>query len=219
MEELYLIRKERINPMLIEKSFNDFLGELASRSPVPGGGSVAALSASLASALTEMVANLTIGKKGFEKVEEEMKKISRESADYREKFLKDIDKDAEAFSRVMDAFKLPKNTQEEIIKRKKVIQEEFKNAALVPLGVAEDTLKLMKLTSKVVKMGNKNAISDGAVAAMMARSAVLGALSNVKINLQSIKDEDFVNKALQKVHKIELNVIEEEKKIISNVGL
>ncbi len=205
--------------MLIEKSFNDFLGELASRSPVPGGGSVAALSASLASALTEMVANLTIGKKGFEKVEEEMKKISRESADYREKFLKDIDKDAEAFSRVMDAFKLPKNTQEEIIKRKKVIQEEFKNAALVPLGVAEDTLKLMKLTSKVVKMGNKNAISDGAVAAMMARSAVLGALSNVKINLQSIKDEDFVNKALKKVNKIESNVIEEEKKIISNVGL
>jgi formiminotetrahydrofolate cyclodeaminase len=205
--------------MLIEKSFNDLLGELASNSPVPGGGSVAALSASLASALTEMVANLTIGKKGFEKVQEEMKMISRESADYREKFLKDIDKDAEAFSRVMDAFKLPKNTQEEIIKRKQVIQEEFKNAALVPLGVAEDTLKLIELTSKVVEMGNKNAISDGAVAAMMARSAVLGALSNVKINLQSIKDEDFVNKALKKVNKIESNVIEEEKKIISNVGL
>jgi methenyltetrahydrofolate cyclohydrolase len=219
MEELYLIRKERINYMLIEKSFNDFLGELASCSPVPGGGSVAALSASLASALTEMVANLTIGKKGFEKVEEEMKKISRESSNYREKFLKDIDKDAEAFTQVMDAFKLPKNTQEEIAKRKKVIQEEFKNAALVPLEVAKDTVKLMELTSKVVEMGNKNAISDGAVAAMMARSAVLGAISNVKINLQSIKDEDFVNRVSKQANSLEKKVTEKEKKILSNVGL
>ena len=205
--------------MLIDKNVRVFLEELASRAPVPGGGSVAALSASLASALTEMVANLTIGRKGFEEVEEEMKRISQESSNYREKFLKDIDKDAEAFDKVMGAFKLPKNTPEEIDNRKQIIQKEFKNAALVPLEVAKDAVKLMEFTSKVVEKGNKNAISDGAVATMMARTAVLGALYNVKINLQSIKDEDFVSRISKQVHELELKAIEEEKKILSKVGL
>lgn len=205
--------------MLIDKNICVFLEELASRAPVPGGGSVAALSASLASALTEMVANLTIGRKGFEGVEEEMKKISQESSNYRKKFLKDIDKDAEAFDKVMRAFKLPKNTPEEIENRKQIIQKEFKNAALVPLEVAKDAVKLMEFTSKVVEKGNKNAISDGAVAAMIARTAVLGALYNVKINLQSIKDEDFVSQITKKVQNLELKAIEEEKKILSIVGL
>jgi len=205
--------------MLIDKNVRVFLEELASRAPVPGGGSVAALSASLASALTEMVANLTIGRKGFEEVEEEMKRISQESSNYREKFLKDIDKDAEAFDKVMGAFKLPKNTPEEIENRKQIIQKEFKNAALVPLEVAKDAVKLMEFTSKVVEKGNKNAISDGAVATMMARTAVLGALYNVKINLQSIKDENFVSRISKQVHELELKAIEEEKKILSKVGL
>lgn len=205
--------------MLVDKSVRDFLGELASRSPVPGGGSVAALSAGISSALTEMVANLTVGRKGFEEIEEEMRQITQEASKYREKFLKDIDKDAEAFNKVMDAFKLPKNTPEEIDKRKGVIQEEFKNAALVPLEVAKDAVKLMEFTSKVVEKGNKNAISDGAVAAMMARTAVLGALYNVKINLQSIKDEDFVSRISKQVHELESKAIEEEKKILSKVGL
>lgn len=204
--------------MLVDKSVRDFLGELASCDPVPGGGSVAALSAGLASALTEMVANLTVGKKGFEGIGEEMKQITQEASEYREKFLKDIDKDAEAFNKVMGAFKLPKNTPEEIDKRKQVIQEEFKNAALVPLEVAKDAVKLMEFTSKVVEKGNKNAISDGAVAAMMARTAVLGALYNVKINLQSIRDEDFVSRISKQVHELESKAIEEEKKILSKVG-
>ncbi|MEA1939853.1 MAG: cyclodeaminase/cyclohydrolase family protein [Candidatus Caldatribacteriota bacterium] len=205
--------------MLVNKSVKNFLEELASHSPVPGGGSVAALSASLASALTEMVANLTVGKKGFEEVEEEMKQIVREASDYREKLLKDIDKDAEAFNKVMKAFKLSKNTPEEIDKRKQVIQEEFKNAALVPLEVAKDAVKLMEFISKVVEKGNKNAISDGAVAAMMARTSVLGALYNVKINLQSIKDENFISQISKQVHELESKVIEKEKKILSKVDM
>jgi len=205
--------------MLVDRSVRDFLGQLASRAPVPGGGSVAALSAGLASALTEMVANLTVGRKGFEEVEEEMKQITQKASEYREKFLKDIDKDAEAFNKVMDAFKLPKNTPEEIDKRRQVIQEEFKNAALVPLEIAKDVLKLMEFISKIVEKGNKNAISDGAVAAMMARSAILGALYNVKINLQSIKNENFVREISQQVKEIESNTIEYEKKILSKVNL
>ena len=204
--------------MLVDKSVRDFLGELASCAPVPGGGSVAALSAGLASALTEMVANLTVGKKGFEGIEEEMKQITQEASECREKFLKDIDKDAEAFNKVMDAFRLPKNTQEEMDKRKQVIQDEFKNAALVPLEVAKDAIKLMEFIAKVVEEGNKNAISDGAVAVMMARTSVLGALYNVKINLQSIKDEDFVSRISKQVHDLESKANEEEKKILSKVG-
>jgi len=205
--------------MFIEKSFNEFFEKLASSSPVPGGGSVAALSAGLASALTEMVANLTIGKKGFEDVEELMKEISQESSNFRKRFLKDIDLDTEAFTKVMDSFKLPKNTEEDIKKRKQSIQEAFKNAALVPLGVAKEALKLMELTSKVVEMGNKNALSDGAVSVMMAKSATLGALYNVKINLNSIDDKNFVNEITEQVHRLELLVIEKEKKILSKVNL
>ncbi|MEA2021346.1 MAG: cyclodeaminase/cyclohydrolase family protein [Candidatus Caldatribacteriota bacterium] len=205
--------------MLVEKSVIDFLEELASRAPVPGGGSVAALSASLASGLTEMVANLTLGRKGYENTEVEMKRIILESSVYRKKFLNNIDKDADAFNLVMKAFKMPKNTPEEKAGRKEAIQKKMKNAALVPLEVAKDTLKLMEFISEVVEKGNKNALSDGAVASMMARTAVLSALYNVKINLQSIKDENFVKEISLQVKEIELNAIEYEKEILLKVDL
>jgi len=205
--------------MLVEKSVIDFLEELASRAPVPGGGSVAALSASLASGLTEMVANLTVGRKGYENTEVEMKQIILESSVYRKKFLNNIDKDADAFSLVMKAFKMPKNTPEEKAGRREAIQNAMKNATLVPLEVAKDTLKLMGFISEVVEKGNKNALSDGAVASMMARTAVLSALYNVKINLQSIKDENFVKEISQHAKEIELSAIEYEKKILLKVDL
>ncbi len=205
--------------MLQDMNLKDFLEKTASSSPVPGGGSVAALSASLASSLTEMVANLTIGKKSYEDVEKDMKEVLNTASEYRKKFIDDIDKDSDAFNKVMDAFKMPKNTDEEKSERKKAIQEGLKTAAVVPLEVAEDAFKTMDLALEVVEKGNKNAVTDGAVAAMMARTAVLSALYNVKINLGSIKDEEFANELREKVNKLETEVVEKEKMILSKVEL
>ncbi|QIB27357.1 cyclodeaminase/cyclohydrolase family protein [Caloranaerobacter azorensis] len=205
--------------MLQDLNLKEFLEKTASKSPVPGGGSVAALSASLSASLIEMVGNLTIGKKGYEDVEDEMKEIVSICSKYREKFVNDIDRDSDAFNKVMAAFKLPKDTEEEKAARKEAIQESFKTAALVPLEVAEDAFKLLEFAAKVVEKGNKNAVTDGAVAAMMARTAVLSALYNVKINLGSIKDEEFVSKVSKQVESLESQVNNIEKEILSKVKL
>ncbi|KXG75626.1 cyclodeaminase/cyclohydrolase family protein [Thermotalea metallivorans] len=205
--------------MLANMTIKAFLEETASSSPVPGGGSVAALSGGLAAALTEMVANLTIGKKGYEGLGDEMKAIAAHGAKYREKFVEDIDRDSDAFNEVMAAFKLPKATEEEVEARKAAIQEATKKAALVPLEVAKDAFRMMEAIGTVVEKGNKNAVTDGAVAAMMARTAVLSALYNVKINLGSIKDQDFVREVTKEVEALETKVEDLEKEILSKVVL
>ena len=205
--------------MLADKTLKIFLEETASNTPVPGGGSIAALSAGLASALTEMVANLTIGKKNYEDLEEEMKSIVKETSKYRERFIEDIDRDSDSFNEVMAAFKLPKGTEEEKEIRKNSIETAMKNAALVPLEVAKNALDMMSLVEKVIEKGNKNAVTDGAVAAMMARTAVLSALYNVKINLGSIKDAVFVEKVGKEVEQIEENAWKIEKDLLGKVKL
>jgi len=205
--------------LLANLSITDFLEKTASGAPVPGGGSVAALSAAAAAALTEMVANLTIGKGGFESVEAEMKEIASIAKDYRKKLAADIDRDSDAFEAVMAAFRLPKNTEEEKNKRKHAIQEALKTAALVPLEVAKSAYEIMDLAEKAVKEGNKNAITDATVAAMMARTAVLSALYNVRINLNSIEDVDFVSAITEQVTVLETIVEKKEIEIRSHVHL
>ena len=205
--------------MLIDNSLKDYIAQVASKEPTPGGGSVAALSAGLAAALTAMVANLTIGKKGYEGLEEEMGNIAKEAEKYREKFVEYIDKDSESFNKVMAAFKLPKETEEEKEARKNQIQAALKNAALVPLEVAKNGLKIMNIIETVVVKGNKNAVTDGAVAAMMSRTATLSALYNVKINLGSIKDTEFVEKTGKEVADIEEKIVKIEKDILEKVVL
>ncbi|WP_432401315.1 cyclodeaminase/cyclohydrolase family protein [Wukongibacter sp. M2B1] len=205
--------------MLADKTLKGFLDETASKAPVPGGGSIAAMSAATAAALTEMVANLTIGKKGYEDVQEEMAELASTLPNVRNEFITDIDRDADAFNKVMDAFKMPKETDEEKAERRQAIQDGMKNAASVPLEVARNAFKIMNFAAKVVEKGNKNAVTDGAVAAMMARTAVLSALFNVKINLGSIKDEEFVKKVSEEVSQLEAEVQEVEKDILSKVEL
>ena len=203
--------------MLAKLSIIEFLEKTASRDPVPGGGSVAALSAAIASSLSEMVANLTVGKKGYAAVEDEMKAISKQASDYRDKLIRYIDKDSDAYQQVMLAFKLPKNTEEEKNIRAQAVQEGLKHAALVPLSVAEDAFKIIELAGKVVENGNSNAVTDGAVAAMMARTAVLSALYNVKINLNQIKDRSFVDEVTGRVNYYETEIEKKERKIRSKV--
>ncbi|NLM43836.1 MAG: cyclodeaminase/cyclohydrolase family protein [Clostridiales bacterium] len=205
--------------MLADKTLKEYLNETASSAPAPGGGSVAALSAGLAAALTAMVAHLTIGKKGYEELKEEMRAIVQETEKYKEIFVEYIDKDSDSFTQVMKAFKLPKETEEEKEIRKNKIQEALKNAALVPLEVARNGLRMMDIIEKAVVKGNKNAVTDGAVAAMLARTATLSALYNVKINLGSIKDAEFVDKTQKEVSQIEEDVVRLEKEILEKVVL
>ena len=205
--------------MLTNQKITDFIEKTASGIPVPGGGSVSALSAALGAGLTEMVANLTVGKKGYESVESEMKETAETVENLRIKLIAEVDKDSNAYKDVLAAFKLPKTTAKEQEQRKQAIQDAMKNAARVPLGVAYDSLQVMDLAEKVIKSGNRNAVSDGAVGTMMARSAALGALFNVKINLSSIEDDAFVEELTREVNKLESRVHERETEILALVEL
>ena len=205
--------------MLTNQKITDFLQKTASGTPVPGGGSVSALSAALGAGLTEMVANLTIAKKGYEAVENQMQEVAQTVQNLRKKLVTEVDKDSNAYKDVLAAFKLPKTTEDEKEQRTQAIQNAMKNAARVPLGVAYDALQVMDLAEKVIRNGNRNAVSDGAVGTMMARTAVLGALFNVKINLASVKDRAFVEEMMGEVNKLESRVHEREAEILSYVKI
>ena len=205
--------------MLKDLTITEFLQQTASSEPLPGGGCTAALNAALAASLTEMVANLTIGRKEFQTVEDEMIKIAETAADLRKKLQNEIDNDAQAYQEVLAAFKLPKNTDGEKKQRSNAIQQAFKTAATVPLGVARDTLIIMDLAFRAITAGNQNAASDGAVAVLAARTAALAAAYNVKINLGAIKDTAFVAELSQEIEAIEQQAIEKEKEILVQVRI
>ena len=205
--------------MLAELKITEYLEKAAAGTAVPGGGSVAALNASLAAGLTEMVANLTIGKKGYEAVAEEMNDIAGKTAELREKLTVAIDRDAEAYSDVMNAFQLPRATDPEKELRKQEIQKAFKHAALVPLEVANLAVKVIDLAGRAVNSGNKNAVTDGVVAAMNARTAALAALYNVKINLVSIEDDEFVKELTREINNLEQQAKSKEQEILTSLKI
>lgn len=178
--------------MIVNMTCKDFIEELASSSPAPGGGSVSALAGALSAALVSMVANLTVGKEQFKKDQDELEKTLAKAAELKIKLRDYVDQDTEAFNRVMDAFKLPKGTEEEKQARSQAIQEAMKQAAILPMEVASSCLEVLRLSKIVVTKGNPNALSDGGVAALMAFAGLQGAIFNVDINLGSIKDEQFV---------------------------
>ena len=205
--------------MLANDKITEYLDKAAAGTAVPGGGSVAALNAALAAGLTEMVANLTIGKKKYAAVEAEMTALVEKASQLREKLTAAIDRDADAYTEVMAAYRLPKSTDEELALRKQKIQDAIKHAALVPMEVARQALAVIDLASQAILKGNKNAASDGAVAAMNARTAALAAIYNVRINLGSIDDQGFVEKLEQEVNELQNRVIAKEKEALSHVNV
>ena len=197
-----------------EKSCKKFIEAAASKEPVPGGGSVAALAGALGTSLGHMVGALTVGKKKYADVEGQMRTIATEAAIIRERLIRDIDRDSEAYDRVFAAFKLPKETEEEKAERSRVIQDATKQAAMVPMEVAEEIASVMETIIYVAHKGNRNAVTDACVAMMAARTCVLGALLNVRINLISIKDEAFVKRMSEKADFLESEAIRIEKKLL-----
>ena len=205
--------------MLIEMKLNAFLDRTASSDPVPGGGSISALAGASAAGLVEMVANITAGGKGLEATKTEMKEISGKAAAFRERLSECIDRDSKAYSQVISSFKMPKNNDAQAKTRTRAIQAALKLAAEVPLWVASETLKLMTLAEIVLQKGNSNAVTDGLVAVMMARTAILGALCNVKINLKSITDTSYVSKLSAQVREMETIAMKKEKDLLALVNL
>ena len=175
---------------LTELTVNGFLEKTYGSDPVPGGGSISALCGSLAASLGQMVTALTIGRKKYAEVEEDMLRLAPEMEEARNKFVDFIDEDAAAYQVVFDAFKLPKNSDEEKAVRKEAIQKATLAAALVPLEVARTAVGIMDGIQEIAVKGNKNAITDCCVAMMCARTAAFGAILNVRINLAGLDNRE-----------------------------
>lgn len=169
----------------------------ASSSPAPGGGSVSAMSGAFAASLAGMVAKLTLDKKGYEDLSEQMRRTDLEAEALRGELLEDIQKDSASYDAFMEALKLPKETEEQKAARMRAMQDALKGACAVPLEVARKSLKALSLALYSLENGNANAMSDGLVGVLLGRAAVLGAAANVRINLGGIRDEAFVKQMSQ----------------------
>ena len=192
--------------MLIEKTVKDFVSQVASSEPAPGGGSVSALVGSLGAALTSMVGNLTVGRKAYDKLNDSQKKVIDENLESVQGSIERLSvivyEDTTSFNKVMEAMKLPKETEEEKSKRRKAIEDATKLALEVPLNCAKECLAVLKLQKPFALYGNQNAITDVGVGALLAYSGLEGALFNVKINLLGIKDEQYVDKIQNEIDSI-----------------
>lgn len=196
---------------LIELTARQFAATTASGEPVPGGGSISALCGALAAALGEMVTRLTIGKKKYADVQPIMEDIAAKLEPAREILLKTVDMDAQAYDMVFQAYKMPKGTDEEAEARRAMIQDALKHAADVPFSVARLVNTFLPDLMTIALSGNQNAITDAYVATMCARTAVLGASANSRINLSSITDAEFVDAMVKDLDEIEANANAAEK--------
>lgn len=182
---------------LYDKTLNEYLEVASSSSPTPGGGSVSAVVATSAAAMVCMVANLTIGKKGYEECWDSAKAILEDAKKCIESLKELTAKDMEAFETYMSAFRMPKDTEEQKKARKEAIQREAKNATIIPLSIAKVCHTILVLAEKLAHFGNKGAISDVGVAAYIAEGALRAAMFSVDINLPTIEDQDFVKEVTQ----------------------
>jgi glutamate formiminotransferase/formiminotetrahydrofolate cyclodeaminase len=182
---------------LMSMTAGRFVDEVSTESPAPGGGSVAALMGSLGAALATMVANLTVGKAGYEKAWEELAGMAERGQVIKDRLARAVDEDTDAFNRVMDAMRLPKGTPEQQAERDRALEAANKAAAEVPLQTARHCLAAIELAGIAADRGNRHSSSDAGVAALAARAGVEGAVLNVLINLGGIKDEAFRKRCVE----------------------
>ena len=165
-----------------------------------------------------MVCNLTLNKEKYASVHDEIEEVLERCEHTRDRLLDIVDKDTEAFNKVMDAIKLPKDTEEEQKKRKKELQKALKGAALVPLETARLCAEVIELSKVVAQKGNQNSITDAASSAIIAEAGFRAAILNVKINLASIKDKKFVEEISYEIEMIEKNMEDGIKEVMDIVG-
>jgi len=203
---------------LVKMKVADFADLLSTDAPAPGGGSVAALCGALSGALTSMVGALTHGKKGYEDAFDAVEEIGVEGQRLKDVFLRDVDRDTEAFNRVMAAARLPKKTDEDKAAREEAMQAANKEATLVPLDVLKRSWDAAQAARRIVEKGNRNSVSDGGVAALTARAAAEGAYLNVLINLPGITDEAFRMETLKQAEEVRRKVVEHTEETVRLAG-
>jgi formiminotetrahydrofolate cyclodeaminase len=186
--------------MTKNNSIATFLDDLASERPTPGGGGAAAVSGAIGAALVSMVANLTIGKKNYEAVEEDLTAARAEAERLRAELTAAIEEDVVAFNSVMGAYGLPRATDEEKAKRAEAIQAALKEATLAPLRAVKACFEVIRLSAIAADKGNLNVISDAGVAVLAANAGLRSAALNVFINAKAIKDRDFAEKQIAEVN-------------------
>jgi glutamate formiminotransferase/formiminotetrahydrofolate cyclodeaminase len=213
----YLIRDKAANP-LIAMNLQEFADETASESPAPGGGSVAAYCGALGVSLATMVANLSAHKRGWDERWEFFSDWAEKGEALKQKLVMAVDEDTRAFQNIMSAFGMPKDSPEEVEERKKAIHEATKNAARVPLKVAKLSAEAFTLIEEMVNEGNPNSITDAAVGALCARTAVKGAVLNVRVNLIDFEDKEFVEEMLGEAEQLDQFVDRKESELIALVS-
>ena len=203
---------------MVNSTLTDFADETASESPAPGGGSIAAYVGSLGISLATMVANLSSHKKGWDARWEEFSNWAEKGEQYKNRLIKLVDEDTKAFNRIMRAFGLPKSTEEEKTDRSKAIQDATKFAIEIPFQVMQISYESMEVIKAMAEVGNPNSVSDAGVGALCARTSVMGAFMNVRINASGYEDKNFVTDVLNKGREIENNAIALESAILKVVN-
>ena len=212
----YLLNEEK-QDKLVNLSLQEFANETASESPAPGGGSIAAYMGSLGISLATMVANLSSHKKGWDDRWKEFSAWAEKGQKIKDELLYLVDEDTNAFNKIMEAFSLPKSSEQEEKTRSEAIQNATKYATEVPLKTMILAYSSFPIIKAMAEIGNPNSISDAGVGALCARSAVIGAYMNVRINAAELKDEAFKKEILAKAEKIKNDAIKEEEAILKIV--
>lgn len=208
----------KTDKQLVGMNLADFANETASESPAPGGGSIAAYIGSLGISLGTMVANLSSHKKGWDDRWEEFSNWAEKGQQYKDELLQLVDEDTRAFNQIMQAMSLPKGTDEEKESRKKAIQEATKFAIEIPFKVMETSFKSMEVIKAMAETGNPNSVSDAGMGALCARSAIMGAFMNVRINAVGYDDAAYVKDIVAKGKAIEEKTIALESQILKTVN-
>ncbi len=217
--EYVLEKKMGSRNRLISMSALQLANETSSESPAPGGGSVSAYVGALGASLGVMVANLSSHKRGWDSRWKAFSDVAQRGMEIQKELLRLVDEDTHAFNQIMEAFGLPKGTDDEKKFRSEAIEKASKYAMEIPLRTAEVALDAMDICLEMVNEGNPNSITDAGVGALCIRAAVLGAVMNVKINAVGIKDKDFTTRLIEKAKHLEVSAIEMELKIRTKVDL
>lgn len=175
----------------MEKSCKEFTEVLASKEPVPGGGGASALAGALGMALGNMVGALTVGKKKYADVEEDIKRLMEEAKSLQDELLALIQKDAESFAPLAAAYGMPKETDSEKVEKERVLEEALKTACSAPLEIMEKCCRVIDLQKEFAEKGSALAVSDAGVGVIFAKAALQGAALNVFINTSSMKDREY----------------------------
>lgn len=211
----YILEEEtnKGHKKLIDLSLTDFADETASESPAPGGGSISAYMGALGAALGSMVANLSSHKRGWDERWEEFSDWAEKGKAFQTQLMKLVDEDTNAFNKIMDAFSLPKKTEEEKMIRKQAVQEATRFATEVPFKTMQLCYECMSVTKAMAEIGNPNSVTDAGVGALAARAGVMGAFLNVKINASGLDDKAYADKIIREGE----NIVEKARQLEAEI--